>query len=167
LLRIQCFAAASSATTAFFVLPGMKYRAGTAMLPAQPWSAPPMAQPPPFEIPQQLRDLTEKNLEHARNAYGQFMDAMTQAMSMWASATPANSMTAGFKAVQDRAVKFAKQNADACFNLATELATAKDLTDVLSIQSRHAQTQMQSYALQAQELSRLMVEATQSAQQQK
>jgi hypothetical protein len=127
----------------------------------------PMAQPPPFEIPQQLRDLTEKNLEHARNAYGQFMDAMTQAMSMWASATPANSMTAGFKAVQDRAVKFAKQNADACFNLATELATAKDLTDVLSIQSRHAQTQMQSYALQAQELSRLMVEATQSAQQQK
>jgi hypothetical protein len=126
-----------------------------------------MAQPPPFEIPQQLRDLTEKNLEHARNAYGQFMDAMTQAMSMWASATPANSMTAGFKAVQDRAVKFAKQNADACFNLATELATAKDLTDVLSIQSRHAQTQMQSYALQAQELSRLMVEATQSAQQQK
>ena len=126
-----------------------------------------MAQPPPFEIPQQLRDLTEKNLEHARNAYGQFMDAMTQAMGMWASATPANSMTAGFKAVQDRAVKFAKQNADACFNLATELATAKDLTDVLGIQSRHAQTQMQSYALQAQELSRLMVEATQNIQQQK
>lgn len=124
-----------------------------------------MSQTPPFEIPQQLRDLTEKNLEHARTTYGQFMDAMTKAMTMWASATPANAMTTGFKAVQDRAVKFAKQNGDACFNLATELATAKDLTDVLSIQSRHAQTQMQAYALQAQELSRLMVEATQSMQQ--
>lgn len=124
-----------------------------------------MTQPPPFEIPQQLRDLTEKNLEHARTAYGQFMDAMTQAMGMWSSATPANGMTAGFKVVQDRAVKFAKQNADACFNLATELANAKDLTDVLSIQSRHAQTQLQSYALQAQELSRLMMEATQNMQQ--
>lgn len=123
-----------------------------------------MAQPPPFEIPQQLRDLTEKNLEHARNAYGQFMDAMTQAMGMWTNATPANAMTAGFKVVQDRAVKFAKQNGDACFNLATELASAKDLTDVLSIQSRHAQTQLQSYALQAQELSRLMVEAAQNIQ---
>lgn len=123
-----------------------------------------MTQPPPFEIPQQLRDLTEKNLEHARTAYGQFMDAMTQAMGMWSNAAPANGITAGFKVVQDRAVKFAKQNADACFNLATELANAKDLTDVLSIQSRHAQTQLQSYALQAQELSRLMMEATQNMQ---
>jgi hypothetical protein len=126
-----------------------------------------MAQPPTFEIPQQLRDLTEKNLEHARSAYGQFMDAMTQAMSMWTSATPANTMTAGFKVVQDRAVKFAKQNGDACFNLASELANAKDLTDVLSIQSRHAQTLFQAYALQAQELSRLMMEAAQGGQQQK
>ena len=124
-----------------------------------------MAQPPTFEIPQQLRDLTEKNLEHARNAYGQFMDAMTQAMGVWTNATPANAMTSGFKVVQDRAVKFAKQNGDACFNMATELATAKDLTDVLSIQSRHAQSMMQSYSLQAQELSRLMVEAAQSMQQ--
>jgi hypothetical protein len=126
-----------------------------------------MAQPPPFEIPQQLRELTEKNLEHARNAYGQFLDGMTKAMSMWVSATPPNAMTMGFKAVQDRAVKFAKQNGDACFNLATELASAKDLTDVLNIQSRHAQTQLQSYALQAQELSRLMMEAAQSGMQQR
>jgi hypothetical protein len=95
------------------------------------------------------------------------MDAMTQAMSMWTNATPANTMTAGFKVVQDRAVKFAKQNGDACFNLASELANAKDLTDVLSIQSRHAQTLFQAYALQAQELSRLMMEAAQGVQQQK
>jgi hypothetical protein len=126
-----------------------------------------MAQPPPFEIPQQLRELTEKNLEHARTAYGQFLDGMTKALSMWVSATPPNAMTAGFKAVQDRAVKFAKQNGDACFNLATELANAKDLTDVLSIQSRHAQTQLQAYSLQAQELSRLMMEAAQQSMQQK
>ncbi len=124
-----------------------------------------MAQPPPFEFPQQLRELTEKNLEHARTAYGQFMDAMTKTMGMWTSATPANAMTVGFKAVQDRAVKFAKQNGDACFNMATELASAKDLTDVLSIQSRHAQSMMQSYSLQAQELSRLMMEAAQSGMQ--
>ena len=30
-----------------------------------------------FEIPQQLRELTEKNIEQARTTYGQFMDAMT------------------------------------------------------------------------------------------
>lgn len=124
-----------------------------------------MAQPPTFEIPQQLRELTERNLEHARTAYSQFMDAVSQAMGVWASATPPNAVTSSFKAVQDRAVKFAKQNAEACFNLASELANAKDMADVLGIQSRHAQTQIQAYALQAQELSRLMMEAAQTMQQ--
>lgn len=119
----------------------------------------------PFEFPQQLRELTERNVEHARTAYGQFMDAFAQAMGTWASAAPPNAMTAGFKTVQDRAVKFAKQNGEAAFNLASELASAKDLTDILSIQSRHAQSQMQTYALQAQELTRLVMEAAQSMQQ--
>lgn len=123
-----------------------------------------MAQTPPFEIPQQLRELAEKNVEQARSAYGQFMDAMVQATSMWSMAMPANSMTSGFKTVQERAVRFAKQNAEAGFALASELANAKDISDVLAIQSRYAQTQMQAYALQAQELGRLMAEATQSMQ---
>jgi hypothetical protein len=126
-----------------------------------------MAQPPPFEIPPHLRELTERNVEHARTAYAQFMDAVSQAMGVWASAAPANAMTSSFKVVQDRAVKFAKQNGEAAFNMASELANAKDVSDVVGIQSRHAQTQMQSYALQAQELSRLMVEAAQSMQQPK
>ena len=125
----------------------------------------PWLRPPPFEIPQQLRELAERNVEQARTAYGQFMDAMVQATGMWANAMPANAMTSGFKTVQDRAIKFAKQNAEAGFSLATELASAKDITDVLAIQSRYAQTQMQAYALQAQELGRLMAEATQSSMQ--
>jgi len=56
-----------------------------------------MAVSPNFEIPQQLRDLAEKNLEQARAGYGQFMDAMTQAMGMWAQGAPAHPMTAGSK----------------------------------------------------------------------
>jgi hypothetical protein len=121
-----------------------------------------MAASPNFEIPPQLRELAEKNLEQARAGYGQFMDAMTQAMGTWAQGAPAHPMTAGFKVVQDRAIKFAKQNAEAYFNLASELASAKDLTDVMGIQARHAQASMQTYALQAQELGRLMMEASQS-----
>ena len=126
-----------------------------------------MAQNQPFEIPQQLRELAEKNVEQARSAYGQFMDAMAQASGMWLSALPSNDMMSGFKTVQERASRFAKQNAEACFALASELANAKDIQDVLAIQSRYAQTQMQAYALQAQELGRLMAEATQSSMQPK
>jgi phasin len=114
-----------------------------------------------FEIPQQLRQLAEMNIEQARTAYGQFMDAMTQAMSAWISAP--SEMTSGFKAVQERAIQFAKENAEAGFTLANELTKAKDLQDVLRLQSSFAQKQMESYARQAQELGRLMVEATRSA----
>jgi hypothetical protein len=118
-----------------------------------------MPQARSFEIPQQLRELTERNVEQARTAYGQFMDAMVQAAGMWMGALPSNEMTSGFKVIQDRAVRFAKQNAEACFALATELANAKDIQDMFTIQSRFAQTQMQAYGLQAQELSRLIAES--------
>ena len=118
----------------------------------------------PFEVPQQLRDLAERNVEQARAAYGQFMDAMEQATSIWLGTLPPNEAMSGFKVVQERAVRFAKQNAEACFTMASELASAKDIPDVFAIQSRFAQTQMQAYALQSQELGRLMVEAAQSMQ---
>ena len=118
----------------------------------------------PLEMPKQIRDVAEKNVEQARAFFGQYMDAMTKAMGMWSKSMPENKMTAGFKAVQDRAVGFAKQNAEAGLALAAELAKAKDVTDLMSMQSRYAQTQMQAYALQAQELGRLMTEAVQGMQ---
>ena len=92
-------------------------------------------------------------------AYDQFVGAMNQAMAMWAQSIPGNGMTAGFKRVQDRATMFAKQNAEAAFALASDLAKAKDLQQVIALQSRFAQSQMQAYAMQAQELGRLIAEA--------
>ena len=116
-----------------------------------------------FPIPQHLRDLAEKNVEQARAAYGQLMEAMTQAVRAWSTA-PSTVMASGFKVVQERATQFAKENADAGFALANELAKAKDLQDILRLQSNFAQTQMQSYARQAQELGGLMAEAMRSSE---
>ncbi len=118
-----------------------------------------MVQNNPFEMPQQLRELAEKNVEQARSSYVQFLDAMAKAAGMWSAAIPQNEATAGFKTIQERAARFAKQNADACFNMATELAAAKDIQDIMGIQSRYAQVQMQAYSTQAQEMSRLMMAA--------
>ena len=115
----------------------------------------------PFEMPRAIRDLAEKNVEQTEAAVRQFSDAMTQAMSMWTKAIPANQGTAGFQTVQDRAVGFAKQNAEAALRLAGELANAKTPQDILTLQSQFAQAQMPAYAQQTQELGRLMVEAMQ------
>jgi phasin len=114
-----------------------------------------------FPIPQHLRELAEKNIEQARAAYGQLTEAMTQAVRAWSA--PSTVMASGFKVVQERAIQFAKENADAGFALARELAKAKDLQDILRLQSNFAQSQMQSYARQAQELGGLMAEAMRSS----
>jgi hypothetical protein len=122
-----------------------------------------MADTPSFEIPPELRDMAEKNVEQARAAYGQFMDFLTQAMTAW-SKSPSNVEMGGFKAVQDRAIGFAKENAERSFALASDLARAKDVTEVLTLQSRYAQTQMQTFGIQAQQLSWLMADALRSLQ---
>ena len=112
-----------------------------------------------FEIPQQVRELAERNVQAAQTAYSQLMDAMSQAMSMWSTSMPSNDVTAGFKAVQDRATKIAKQNAEAAFSLASDIASARDIQQIIELQSRFAQTQMQAYAAQAQELGRIVMDA--------
>ena len=118
----------------------------------------------PFDIPQQMRDLTEQNLKQAHAAYEQFADFMTKSMSAWMGAMPATPAVTGFKEVQDRAVEMAKKNADAAFMLAEKLSKSKDFQEVLSLQTRFAQDQMQAFASQTQELHKMISGAVQKAQ---
>jgi|ERR1700674_2986072 hypothetical protein len=112
----------------------------------------------PFEIPQELRHLAEENVERARQLYLQFMDGVTQTMAVW-SAPSSGVMAPGFSEVRERAVKFAKENADAAFTLAKEVSQAKDLQELLSLQTRYVQSQMRWYAEQTQEFGQLMARA--------
>ncbi|MGH6736134.1 MAG: phasin family protein [Methyloceanibacter sp.] len=121
-----------------------------------------MADKPMFEIPAEMRDFAEKNVEQARVAYGQFMEFMSQAMNAWsASGIPEAD---NFKALQDRAIAFAKENAERSFALASEIAKAKDMQEVVTLQSRYVQTQMQTFGIQAQQLSWLMADAFRNMQ---
>ena len=67
--------------------------------------------------------------------------------------------------LRERAIKFAKDNAEAAFAQADKLAQAKDVQDLMTLQSHYAQAQMRSYATQAQELGRLMTTAMSRHQQ--
>jgi hypothetical protein len=42
-----------------------------------------MARDSHFDMPLQLRELTERNVAQARGAYIQFLDAIVQATNMW------------------------------------------------------------------------------------
>jgi len=105
-----------------------------------------------LEIPQAIRELTAKNIDQARAAYTQLMDAARKAQETMKGIIPPNPMVQGLNDVQERAMTFARQNIDATFSLADELSKAADLPEVLQIQSRHMQQQLQAYSAQAQEL---------------
>ena len=110
-----------------------------------------------FALPYDLRMLAGSNVDQGRIACTHLMDAATQAMSIWLDALPMNEVTSRFKAVQQQAMGYGKQNVEAALTFASELANAENLQDALAKHSRYAQTQLHNYDLQAQELGRLMV----------
>jgi phasin len=113
------------------------------------------------EIPQEIRELAVHNVDQARAAFVQLMDAARKAQEMMKTIIPSNPLVQGLSEVQERAMRFTQQNLDASFSMTQELAKAADLTEALQIQSRHAQLQMHAYALQAQELGALGIAASQ------
>lgn len=114
-----------------------------------------MSQNQPFDIPQELRKLAEQNVEKARQLYLQFIEGVAQTMAIWA-ASASGSISPGFNRVRARTVKFAREDADAAFKLARDLAKAKDIQELLNLQSRYVQSQMRWYADQTQEFGQLM-----------
>ena len=115
----------------------------------------------PFEIPKNMRDLAEQNMKQAHAAYDQLTDFVTKAMGTWMDAMPSNPVAAGFKDIQDRAVSMAKQNADSAFSVAEKMAKAQNLQEIVGLQTRFAQEQMQNYTAQTQELHKLIGDAVQ------
>ena len=93
-----------------------------------------MPQNQSFDVPRELRQLAEENVERARQLYLQFIEGIAQTMTVWA--TPASaSISPGFNRLRARAVKFAKENADAAFRLARDVANANDLQELLGLRT--------------------------------
>ena len=121
-----------------------------------------MTNTPGMEIPETVRQMAEKNVEQARSAYSQMLDAMKKSQEQLSRSSDAMTDTA--VDLQTRMLRFAEENLEAGFKLAADLARARDMKDYFDIQSRHTQRQMQVYALQAQELGQLMATAAQRTQ---
>lgn len=121
-----------------------------------------MADIPQMEIPDAVRQMAERNVEQARNAYTQMMEAARKAQETVTKSSGA--MTEAALEVQAKAMRFASDNIESSFKLASELARARDMKDYFEIQARHAQRQMQAYTQQTQELGQLMTAAAQKVQ---
>ncbi len=120
-----------------------------------------MNQPIDFEIPGSVRELASKSVEQAREAYNRFLEAARQAQDVVAKSTDV--IASGAREINEKTVKYTEANLQANFDLAHRLVHAKDLKEALDIQSQFARQQMETFAHQAQELTRLLAQSAQKA----
>lgn len=107
----------------------------------------------PQEIPSQIRDLAEKNVEQAREAFLGFMVAAQKA-------TGATEMLpSGATDAMTKAMSFAEENVKAAFDLTQKLVRAKDLQEILALQTEFATSQLTAIQTQAMELGAVVQEA--------
>ena len=109
---------------------------------------------------QAMREIAAKNIDQARAGYNQLMDSAQKAQEMMTALMPSNPALQGLIQAQERIMNFTRQNFDASFSLADELINAGTFPEMLQIQSRHAQSQLKAYGLQAKELAKGMNGAT-------
>jgi phasin len=110
-----------------------------------------------FEIPPEMRNLAEKSVAQAKQAFDGFLTAAQQAVSrVEGQATAAH---AGATDMTRKAMAFAGQNMAASFAFAQKLAHAKDVEEVMRLQADFVKAQMQAFAEQAKELGNSFTQA--------
>ena len=100
----------------------------------------------PQGIPSQIIDLAEKNVEQAREAFLGFVGAAQKATDA------AETLPSSAKDAMTKVMSFAENNVNAAFDLAQKLVRAKDVNEVLALQSEFAKSQMAAMQTQAKEL---------------
>ena len=104
----------------------------------------------PYEIPAEMRDFAERSVAQARKAFEGFMGAVQKTTT--ALEPTANPALGGAKDMSTKAVTFAESNVNAAFDLAEKLVHAKDIQEVLKLQSDYLKAQMETIQTQANDL---------------
>jgi phasin len=104
----------------------------------------------PFEIPAEMRAVAERNVEQARVAFNNYIQAAQEAVSSFEQRVAAGQV--GAKDVSRKAMSYAERNVAAAFEFAQKLVHAKDIQDVIRIQGEFVQAQMQALSEQAKDL---------------
>ena len=103
-----------------------------------------------YEIPNEMRDFAEKSVDQARKAFEGFMGAAQKAVGQ-ADDTTASVQTSA-KAVGGKAMGFAEENVRAAFDHAQKMVRARDVQEMLSLQSEYLRNQMTTIQEQAKQL---------------
>ena len=112
-----------------------------------------------YEVPTEMREFAERSVAQARKAFEGFMGAVQKSTTV--IETPAgNPALTSAKDMSAKAVSFAENNVNAAFDLAEKLVHAKDVQEVIQLQTEFLKAQMANIQAQTKELGETMQKVT-------
>ena len=111
-----------------------------------------------YEIPTEIRDFAERSVSQARKAFEGFIGAVHKTAETVDSAGV--TAQAGTKDLTAKAVSYAETNVGAAFDLAEKMVRAKDVQEVMALQSDYLKAQFAALQAQTKELGEAVVKAT-------
>jgi phasin len=112
-------------------------------------------------IPEGVRAFAEKTMAHTRDAYDRSMDAFEASMATFEKSFDAAGQ--GAAAFNRKIIDISRRNVNSSFDLATSLAGAKDLADMVELQAAYWRKQVDALTAQAEEVRALSTKVTADA----
>lgn len=103
-----------------------------------------------LEVPAEMRKFAEQSVEQARQAFDRFVVAAHEAMADFEGR--AQAARTGAMDVGGRAMSFAERNMAASFEFAQKLVKARDVEEVVRLQTEYVKAQVQALNEQTREL---------------
>ena len=110
-----------------------------------------------FEIPKEMRSMAEASFDQARQAFEKFVATAQQTAG--SIEERGETVRAGAKDINAKAIAFAEKNMQASLDYAQALVHAKDLSEVLRLHGDYVQSQMRTLAEQASEMGQIVSRA--------
>ena len=104
----------------------------------------------PFAIPRELRTMAERSVEQAKLAFNNYTQAAEEAVSTFEQWVDANQASA--QNIRQKAIRFAERNVFSAFDFVQKLVQAKDIDELIGLQSEFLQLRMQVLGEQVREL---------------
>ena len=112
---------------------------------------------PQFEIPNEMRTVAERNVEQATLAFNNCMQAAQEAVSAFDRWVKASQV--GTQGITKKAMSFAERNVLSAFEFAQKIVQAKDIQELIRMQTEFVQSQMQVLSEQVQDLGKTISKA--------
>ena len=103
-----------------------------------------------FEVPEQLRTYAEQSITQARKAIEDFMKVAQTTVSSVEGST--HQIQAGAVDLNKKMLSYAEENIAAAFDFAEKMARAKDMDEIVKLQSEFMTNRMSAFGEQTREI---------------